>query len=219
MIFHNEILVIVYLNDFYTLEYKFFYRDLFKIFFVARKCIFCNEDVEYNGEEHHAIPKFLQEFTELNLDDYRMIVCKKHHDILTKAWMDIWYKIKLKMCQPDNFGDFIITKILNGDESKLGYIHLLQTNHDLEHNEIECRICSQLETGGWITKTINEGVKEGDRHITRYKLAINLKKSQWNDESIRKKILEFNSHCNPPEDTNIVNYHIKDIFKGWKRGL
>lgn len=104
-------------------------------------------------------------------------------------------------------------------EDKIGDVFLLMSGHDLQHYEEECKECSRKETKGWIRDIIKKGVYEGKRNITRFKIAVNLKKMGFPKKEIEKRIWEFNSNCKPPSDQREVDYHIKYMFRRWERGL
>jgi hypothetical protein len=70
---------------------------------------------------------------------------------------------------------------------------------------------------GWLEKLIKEGVDEGRRHITRFKIFCYLKLFKQSPEVIRERIMEFNRNCRPPEDEKEVDYHIRYLERYWGR--
>jgi len=60
----------------------------------------------------------------------------------------------------------------------------------------------------WIEKLVEEGVEEGRRHKTRFKIYLSLYFLKVPKEKIRELIWKFNENCRPPEKKNIVEYHI-----------
>ena len=74
----------------------------------------------------------------------------------------------------------------------------------------------------WLETLIGEGVSEGRRNITRFKIFANLQKLGVETSLIEEKIWEFNSHCHPPDMTTEVEYHIRTLkrrFEAIERDL
>ena len=65
----------------------------------------------------------------------------------------------------------------------------------------------------FVEELIQNGVNEGKRHITRFKIFCYLNLFNQSNGVIKQKILEFNKNCRPPDDENIVNYHINYLLK------
>lgn len=61
----------------------------------------------------------------------------------------------------------------------------------------------------WIKRLAEEGVEEGRRHITRFKIYLSLAMLKVDKEKIREIIEKFNQNCRPPENERVVEYHIK----------
>jgi hypothetical protein len=65
----------------------------------------------------------------------------------------------------------------------------------------------------WLENLIQEGVDEGRRYVTRFKIFCSLKKFNQSPDIIREKLLEFNSHCRPPELDRNVEYHVRYLTR------
>ena len=63
----------------------------------------------------------------------------------------------------------------------------------------------------WMERLIQEGVNEGRRNITRFKIYATLFALRNDEKTIREKILEFNKHCRPPENDREVEYHCRQL--------
>lgn len=155
-----------------------------------RTCAICG--VNADGQEHHMIPKFIFEFFKIkgNSDLYRVVLCNEHHQGVTKAWEKVRFKIKSL-----DFFDELIEDKFDDDV----YLTLLKRSATMQKGSIPL----------WLEKLIKEGVEEGRRHKTRFKIFSFLNALEIPKEMIKEKILEFNSNCRPPELQTEVDYHIK----------
>jgi hypothetical protein len=61
----------------------------------------------------------------------------------------------------------------------------------------------------WIERLVAEGVDEGRRNITRFRIYATLFLLRFDEKEIRAKIFEFNKNCRPPENEREVEYHCR----------
>jgi len=90
---------------------------------------------------------------------------------------------------------------------------LLSKEHTLSHNPDYCRACSTGTINDKISALIKSGAKEGKRYGKRAHLFMMMLGAGMDFQTIRESILEFNSHCTPPEAEHIVNAHINWFVK------
>ena len=66
---------------------------------LERICSFCGESCFDSGHTHHLIPRFFHDIgttNGLNLDNYRIILCEKHHKMITDAWFKVFKEMNRK---------------------------------------------------------------------------------------------------------------------------
>jgi len=182
-----------------------------------RKCGRCQADTD--GEEHHLIPKKLWDNFNItgNVDLYRVVLCDKCHFLVTTKWVEINKKIDMMLSLQENRPmdkmDDSVEKIL-GENSKDYY--LLLGGHKVIHLPMKCPICKKPQKKDWIKKKIEAGADEGYRNISRFLLALNMKRAGMKDETIFENILKFNKNCRPPESERDVKNHFISIRRRWK---
>jgi len=86
---------------------------------------------------------------------------------------------------------------------------LMWRDHKLEHAD-DCPVC---KNDNWINYKINQGAPEGKRHRMRWSLFVGMRQRNWSPEKISAALLNFNAHCNPPENENAVKYHIEYLLR------
>jgi hypothetical protein len=79
-------------------------------------------------------------------------------------------------------------------------------------------IYNQEKIPFWLEELIQNGVNEGKRHITRFKIFCYLNLFKQPNETIKQKLIDFNKNCRPPENENIIHYHINYLLKREKNG-
>lgn len=170
------------------------------------KCILCNENAK---ELHHFIPKFLIEMLNLNTnpDLFRCWLCEKHHWQVTNEYNKIRLTLKKLIANPD---EWIESKYGEEIWSILG---MIGTNHKMIHDLGNCPECNKPMEKLWVRQLIENGADEGKRHISRYKIMMNLKRFGIEEKKIKEKIMEFNRNCRPPEQEKIVLNHVRNTLK------
>lgn len=68
-----------------------------------------------------------------------------------------------------------------------------------------------------IKKLIDNGVREGGRHRTRFLIFRTLKERKYPDIEIKAVLRKFNSVCTPPEVGAVVEYHFNNMVKQFER--
>ncbi len=175
------------------------------------KCPRCNGEFNRKDiQEHHFIPKSI--ISKLNINDinpdlYRVLICKECHEKLSIEWNKILRKIGYLQNDVDNW-----FKGLYSDQ-QWNVINDMRLGHSYKHDEFNCKYCNRPMERLWIKQTIENGVDEGKRNLTRFKLISNMFRKGWKDEEITKKIMEFNSKCNPPDEERQVKYHVRYTLK------
>lgn len=170
------------------------------------RCAICWNKGEH---VHHFVPKFLVELfsTDTNPDMFRLWLCRKHHEDITKEWEKIRFAAKRLVANPT---DWIETKY---GEDVWFFLGLMATGHEITHEEVDCKECNKPMESLWIKQLMANGVDKGKRHLTRYKVMLYWKRRGSSDEEIMEKVLEFNSRCTPPEPENIVKSHVKSTLR------
>ncbi len=90
------------------------------------------------------------------------------------------------------------------------FLMISHQDHDWTHNHNFCRIC---RSDNWLNSAIKNGVEQGMRHFSRWKLFVAMCRKGWSDEQIWNSLLEFNNNCSPPELKDIFEYHVRYMLK------
>lgn len=86
------------------------------------------------------------------------------------------------------------------------YNHLLIQSSALQKNFVPF----------WVERLVKEGVEDGRRHKTLFRIFASLSVLGVDYDIIKKTIIEFNDNCRPPLPKSEIRYHVRYLTRRFK---